>query len=358
MNRTPTKSWITSAFPVPASLMLADTSIEISDGMLRYFQCDRKHGVVIPKDFGTTTFPRLNIEQNEKAKTDATGILREWSSTRKQRIVNSVIHEAEAYVFKISVPTTNPKEIPSAIEALLEENVPIPPSEAVFEYTVIASDEKLNETTVAVSALPKKAVIEHIELLRSGGLVVASLETEARGIARALCPKDDTSVRAVLSISEKHSVVFIAERGSVVFSSSIEVGSRDFDKGIAKIFGVTEEAARVLKHQKASQETEGDAKLFEAILTVSSTIRDELSKVLAYWKSQGKKEREFVDVSEVVLLGSDSMLPGFSQYISSISKLPTRIGSVWTNTQSPEVSLPSLHKIDSLSYAAVIGALL
>lgn len=358
MNRIVHTHFLARAFPIPRSLVLSNTAVDICDGVMRFFSRDQKHGMFIPRDFGTLAFPRLHTSQNDKVKEEAVTILGNWAHARGQKIVNAIIHEDEAYVFKVSVPTSDRSQIRSAIEALLEENVPIPPSDAIFEYTIVARDEKLHESTVAVTALSRASVNEYLDIFKKSGLTVASLDTEARAMAKALFTKDDTNVHAVLAIAERHSVVFIAERGAVVFSSSIEVGSRDFDKAIAKTLNITEDAARTLKHEQAITPAKDEANLFEATLSVSSTIRDELAKVLAYWKAQGKKEREFVDVSEIILLGSDSVNAGFAQYISATSKIPCRIGSVWTNTEGPDKTLPTLHHNDSLDYGSVIGTLI
>lgn len=353
------KNWLTGAFPVPSSLILSNTSVDMSDGLLRFFECSRKRGICIPKDFGTITLPKVRTAPDAgKAREEVSNTIRAWSKERKQKMLHVITHEDEVYVFKVTVPTTNLKEIHSAIEALLEENVPIPPSDCLFEYDVVSSDETLKETTVAVSVISQSAAINYLNLFKEAGVQVVSLETEARAAAKALFTKDETGVHAVLVIARHHSIIFIAEKGSVVFSSSVPAGQIDLTKAIAKTLGITDEEAEKLKKEKASTGNETDMKLFEAMIPVFGMLRDELGKVLAYWKTQGKKERNFTDVSDVILLGRDSLTTGFAQYISSSSKIPAKVGSVWTNTLPPDVSLPKLHKADSLDYAALVGTIL
>jgi Tfp pilus assembly PilM family ATPase len=353
------KSWVRSAFPVPRSLILSDVSLDVSDGTLRYFEFARSRGRLRPRSWGASPFPRIHIgASDEKLKAEAIAALSAWSKERKVRAIRAVIHEDEAYVFKVTMPTADPAEIRPAIEALLEENVPIPPSDAIFEYDIIACDPKLGETTAAVTVLSQKSVSEYLDLFGAAGLDAISLDTESRSLARALFAQSDTGVHAVLAIAERHSIVFIVERGSVVFSSSLEVGSRDLDRAIAKTLGLGEEEARKLKDEKAFAEEGGDMKLFEAMLPVFSTIRDELSKVIVFWKAQAKKERDFKDIEDVVLTGSDSLIVGFSRYVSLTSKTSAKIASVWTNVLSTDEALPMIAKNESLDYGAVIGNLL
>ncbi|MBI5134382.1 MAG: pilus assembly protein PilM [Candidatus Taylorbacteria bacterium] len=353
------KSWLKEAFPVPRLLLPSPVSIDVSDGILRYIEFSRSRGDLRPKAFGTRPFPRFHAgEGDEKAREEAVKALQAWSVETGHKSVHGIIHEDETYAFKLTLPIARRSGIREAIESLLEENVPIPPSETVFEYDILKEDSKIKETQVAVAAISEKSLREYLEIFSEAGLSLISLETESRAAAKALFPKGDAGVHAVLSISPRHSVAFVVMRGAVVFSSSIPVGSIDLDRAIAKTLGVTEGEAAKLKAEKAGGEHEESAKLFEAMLPVLSTIRDELGKVLVYWKTQGRKERDFKDIEDICLIGKDSVVAGFARYISVTSRLPARQGDVWTNVLSAELSLPDLHRDDSLDYAALIGTLI
>ena len=358
MNINSQKKWVMNAFPVPSALVLSNTSVDISDGVLRFFECTRDHGVIAPKDFGTLSFPRLHTDGvQDKTKTEASTILKNWALPRNIKMINALIHEDEAYVFKANLPTTNPKEIRSAVEALLEENVPVPPNDALFEYTIIATDEKLTETAVAVSVLSRTTVNEYLNIFKNAGIGIASLDTESRTLAASLFQSNDTGVHAILSIAKRHSIICIVENSSVVFSTSINVGEVDLIGAVSKTLRITDEAAETLMKDEKTNNKQA-MELFEAMMPVFGTIRDELGKVQVYWKTQGKKERHFSDIADIILVGTSSVTPGFSEYITSISKIPAHVGSVWTNTLSPDISLPRLHKKDSLNYGSLIGALL
>jgi Tfp pilus assembly PilM family ATPase len=353
------RNWLRTAFPVPRSLHLSEVAVYISDGTLRFFEFSRARGRVHPKNFGTLPFPRFHLNAiNEKTREEVVLTLKKWAMEHKYKRVRAVIHEDEAYVFKVTVPTASERELREAIEGVLEENVPIPPSDAVFEYEIMAVDRKSGETTVAVSVLNQTSVLEATEIFEASGLEVVSIDTEARTLARVLFPPHDTGVHAVLSVAEHHSILSIVENGAVVFSSSLKVGAADIDKEIAKAFGITEEAARAMKLEKAYTEIDGDMKLFEAMLPIFSLIRDEIGKVLVYWKGQSKKDPYFRDVSDIVLVGSNSFISGFDRYIAITTKIPARVGSVWTNILSINDTVPKLPRRESLDYGVVIGALL
>ncbi len=356
---TQKKSFIQRAFPVPKSLILSNMAIDTTDDKLRFFELSHNRGTISPKAHGSIPFPHIHLGSlNEKSRLEAVTALSAWAASQKCTNARLVIHEGEAYVFKVSIPTVNHTEMRAAIEGILEENVPVHPSEAVFEFDVISKDTATGTSIVAVSVLSKRPTGEIIDLFNESGIEIISVETEARALARSLFTKDDTDVHAVISINEHHSVVFIVEKGAVIFSSALEVGSADLDKAIAKEFGITEAAAHELKLEKAFTDGDGDMKIFAAMAPVFSIIQDELGKMLVYWRTQNKKNNQVREIKNIVLSGGDTLIAGFSRYISNDAKIPTKIGSVWTNILSVEETVPDILHRDSFEYGTVIGALL
>ncbi|HVU06465.1 MAG TPA: pilus assembly protein PilM [Candidatus Paceibacterota bacterium] len=352
--------FIKRAFPVPKLLVLSNVSVDITDGTLRYFEVSRSKGKVRPKAYGILPFPRIHMsskeEKGDKALAEAAAALKSFADDKRYGAVRVVIHEGDAYVFKLKVPTMSPAEIRPAIESALEENVPIPPSEALFEYDVIAVDEVRGETHVAVSAVSEVVVQQYLDILSSGGLMPVSFETESRSLARALVPQGDKGAHAVLHIHTRHSVVFIVEKGKVVFSSSIEVGSNDLETAVGKTFDVSSEDAKALVSGAPASKQVPDAEFFDAMLPVFSTLRDELGKVIIYFHTEARKNGGAEDVADIILAGSAARVPGLARYVSLSSKVPAKVGSVWTNVLSPDRDLPDLDERSSLDYGSLIGA--
>lgn len=335
-------SFIKKAFPVPKILTLSNVSIDATDGELRFFEFGRKAGSLRPKACGVLPFPRVHGSKNEGVAIEAAAALKDFAASRHYRAVRCLIHEGDAYIFRLKVPTVNPHEIRAAIESMLEENVPISPSETIFEYETISIDYVRGETLVAVSAVSEKVVSEYQRLLESGSLAPVSFDTESHAISRAIIKHGDHGAHAVLCIKARHTVVFVIENGKVTFSSSVEVGSTDLDAARAK--------APVAKGDGTE-----DAQIFDTLLPVFSTLQDELGKVLIYFKTAAKKEAAPMEIQDVILMGSACRIAGFARYISITSQLPVRIGSVWTNLLSPEREVPELDERTSLDYASVIG---
>jgi Type IV pilus assembly protein PilM len=351
-------AFIKRAFPVPRFLLPPRLSVEVCDGCLRFFEFAWRLDSGRPKSFGTLPFPRVNMGKADEDRSAAKTALGTFARERGYGKAHVIVHEAEAYVFCVIVRTLNPGELRTSIESVLEENVPIPPAEAVFEFDVLDVDRMRGETLVAVSVVAQTTLLNYVDLFKSAGILPSSFETEARALSRALFLPSDTSTRIVISVGRNHTTAFIAQGGAVVFSSSIEVGSADIDQSIAQAFGISPDEAALMKDQKGFEGQNEDPKLFLAMSPVLSIIRDELAKVLVYWRSQGRKERDLKEISEIILCGKDASLSGFSRYLSAHSKLPVRLGSVWTGVPLPAGIVPELSLEDSLDYGAVIGGLI
>lgn len=354
------RTFITRAFPVPKLLVLSNVSVDITDGVLRYFEVSRSEGKVRPKAYGVVSFPRVHMSPKEtkvdKAVVEAGTALKAFADANRYQAVRAVIHEGDAYVFKLKVPTTDPAEIRPAIESALEENVPIPPSEAIFEYDVVSVDHTRGETCVAVSAVAEAVVERYLSVLQAGTLAPVSFETESRALARALVAPGDMGAHAVLYVHAHHSVVFIVEKGKVVFSSSIEVGSADLETAVAKTFNASPADAKALVLGGEVKQQIADAELFDSMLPVFSTLRDELGKVIIYFHAEARKNGGVEEIADVILAGSAARIPGVARYVSLSSKVPARVGSVWTNVLSPDKELPDLDERSSLDYGSLIGA--
>ncbi len=326
----------------------------MTDGALRFFEVSRTGDMIKPKSYGSLPFPRLYMGsrggKSDGSMPEGIAALKAFAVERGYQAVRVLVHEGDAYVFKLRVPTLSVAEIGPAIESALEENIPVPPADALFEYGVISVDRIRSETIVAVSVVSEKMVSEYLKIFESSSLVPISFETESRAIARALIRPDDQAVRAVISIKARHSVIFVAEGDKVTFSSSVEVGSSDLSRAVEKAFGAP------LQKQPI------DGELFSAMLPVFAILQGELDKVIAYSKTEAKRTSRgdadggIEDIEEVLLSGSDARIPGFARYISLASKVPVRVGSVWVNILSLDKEVPALDEKSSLDYDSLIGA--
>ena len=351
-------SLLDRAFPVPHALTMSEVALSMHDGELRFAQITHSRGVATPVVFGIVALPELRIDgQDQKTREEVIKKISAFATEHAYKAVRVLIHEDEAYVFPLTVPSIDSSTFKSVIESNLEENVPIPPADALFEYQVVSVDEIRNETTLSVTVLSEKAISTYNNLLKEGGLFPVAYETEARALARALVKKGDDSVHALLHIGRRHSVMAIVEKGVVSFSSSIGVGSLDIVKVVSKSVALSIEDAEKLILEKGFETGKEDMQIFDAGMPVLSTLHDEVGKMLVYWKARNKKGST-APISDILISGKYGLMNGVAKYISVTSQLPVKVGSVWTNILDTQDSPPEISLDDSLDYGGVIGTLI
>ncbi|PJE74564.1 MAG: hypothetical protein COV01_00840 [Candidatus Taylorbacteria bacterium CG10_big_fil_rev_8_21_14_0_10_41_48] len=351
-------SLLNRAFPVPRTLIMSEVSVGIYDGELRFSEVVYSHGSLVPKNFGVIDFPELRMEdQDQKSRDEAIEKLSSFSMEKGYRAVRVLIHEDEAYVFQITVPSTDVSTFTNAVESSLEENVPLSPSDALFEYEIVSTDEERGETLLSVTVVSQKTISSHADILGFGGLFPVSFETEARALSRALVMRGDTGVHALLHIGRKHSFMAIIEKGIVSFSSSINVGSKDIISAVSKSLNMSLPDTEKFILENGFEIGKEDMRIFDASMPVLSTFHDEIGKMLVYWKARSRKG-DVPPISDIILSGKYSLMNGIAKYMSVTSQLPTRVGSVWTNILDPKELPPTLTEQESLDYGSFIGALI
>jgi Tfp pilus assembly PilM family ATPase len=337
---------------------MSEVAIEAHDGELRFSEIGHSHGTPSPRAFGVMSLPEIRLDgQDQKTREEVTKTLSAFTSEYGYRAVHVVVHEDEAYVFPLTISSLDESTFRSAVESSLEENVPIPPANAIFEYQIISSDPVRGETHLSVTVLPDKAVSAYAELLRAGGLFPVSFETEARTLSRALVKSGDGSVHALLHIGRKHSVIAIVENGVVSFSSSVGIGSVDIVSVVSKSLSIPLLEAEKIILDKGFEISKEDMRIFDAAMPVLSTLHDEIGKMLVYWKARNRKGTS-VPIHDIIVSGKYALMNGVVKYISVTSQLPAQVGSVWTNVLNTRELPPELSERDSLDYGSLIGALI
>jgi type IV pilus assembly protein PilM len=273
--------------------------------------------------------------------------------------VNASLSEEKAYLFKTSIPIVPHEEIRGVLEFKLEENVPIPAVDAIFDYTVIREGERTHKDhlDVSVTVLPKKVVETYAGLIVSAGLTPLSFETEAQAVSRAVLPKGDHSACLIVHFGETKTGLFIVSDEVVHFTSTVAIGGANITGAIAKYLSVSTEEAERIKRERAQLADRKNMDLFFSLMNAISALKDEINKLSTYWNTHKEPamSSEERTVKRIILTGRDAGLAGFDDYLSLTLRIPVIVGNVWSNTCTFENYIPPIGSSDALEYAAAIG---
>lgn len=286
--------------------------------------------------------------------------LREADGKRmRDRFVVASLPEEKSFVRVIQLPKVKLQEVDSVIKWELEGNIPLALPDLYFDYEVLDPvADHLDHYDVLVTAFPKSLVDSYVTVLKREGFVLAALELESQAISRAVIedPRGRDAV-IMVDIGATHTGFIIFGGGTIVFTTSIEVGGKDFDEAIMKNLGVSQAEARALKKDVGLDRRFKNGILFEALIPVLSVITDEIKKQFWFYRDHAE-HRHGIDpeIRRIILSGGDANLVGLEKYLSLALKKEVVVARPFVKILNKGGAvLPSLRKNDILRYTTAVG---
>ncbi|MDQ3076136.1 MAG: pilus assembly protein PilM [bacterium] len=342
-------------FPTPSFLEMPSFGLDISDESLKYVELISKNGEIKIGKYGERKIPLGIIESGKIV--EGKKFEEILSLLRKEEGINSVrvsILENQIYLFKLRLEKEGLKSIREAIELSLEEHIPIPAPEAIFDYDLISESDRSAELQVA--AIPVDVIDGYLSAFKNCGIAVNSFELEAQAIARAIVKKGDLDTYMIVDFGEKRTVIFIVSEGIVMFTSTLDIGGVTLNNMIQKNFQVTFEEANKMKKKYGLQRNTVNKELFSVLLNSVSILRDEIVKHFIYWNThKDEDDKSNPMIKKIILCGGDSNLIGLSDYFSVSVKTEVSMANVWVNIVDTEKNIPEIAFKQALSFAAAIG---
>lgn len=340
-------------FPVPRFLDMRAAGIDISFQTVRLIKFSENSAGLKLSSWDEMKIPPGSLyATEEKDRAVLVDVLKKLKEKHKLHFVNVSMPEQEGYVFSLLVNGTTDKEVRQSILFQMEENIPLKPDEAVFDYQIL----KESPLEVVVTAYPKHYVDEAIDLCQKAGLKPIGFYTAADAICRAVVPRGDKKTHIVVNFGARNTGVAIVSKGIVVFTSNLNFGTETLTSAIAKEFGVETAQAEEIKRGEKEMGKKEMTKLLFSFINPISGLRDEVEKVRQYWKSHHNKEKSAdKDIVGVYLCGEDAYIPGLDEYLSGALKLPVNRANVWVNALDFAKQVPGIHARESLNYPSAVG---
>lgn len=342
-------------FSTPKFLEMPSFGMDISDESIKYIELlSTDRGVKVGR-YGEKKIPPGVMELGEiKDPIKLEGLLMALKNELKIRSVRASILESQIYLFKLSLDKDGLESIRSAIELSLEEHIPIPAPEAIFDYDIIGENDKSLE--IQVAAIQKNIIDSYLSVFVNIDLSVHSFELEAQAIARAIIKKADPETYMIVDFGEKRTGIFIVSNGTVMFTSTVDMGGAVLDSMIEKHFKVTGQEAEKMKKQYGLQRNVVNKEMFSVLLNSVSILKDEVAKHFIYWHTHEDEEgKKNPPIKKILMCGGDSNLIGLAEYLSVTMKTEVEMANVWVNVLNTEEDIPSIDYKSALSYGAALG---
>lgn len=344
-----------SSFPPPVFLNLKTAGVDISDSSIKVLGLKQTQYGRIPDFFEERKIAPGTIHQGGIENPESIiKVLTELREKYSLDFIRASLPEEKVYLFQTSVPFSNDEEhILNSIEFQLEEHVPIPPSESIFDYDIIK--EKNNTIEVSVTVFPKTVIANYQSVFKAAGLTPASFVLEGQAVANAVVPNGDTQTYMIVDFGRSRSGISIVKNGVVSFTSTVEVGGNELTEAIKKYFKVDDAEAQKIKNKKGFINNKENEQLYNSLMSTVSALKDEINRHFAYWNTKDANQKEEDKISKIILCGGNASLSGLPEFLSLGIKAPIESAQVWQNAFSYDDYIPTMSHEISLSYATAVG---
>lgn len=342
-------------FPTPKFLAPPSFGLDISDESIKFVELIKTKNGIEMNRYGERKIPTGIIESG-KIK-DSKRMEEILASLRKEEGPKSVrvsLPEEQVYLFNLRLEKLGLENVREGIELSLEEYIPIPAQDAIFDYELLSEDEQ--SLKLQVAAIPKNVIEGYLSVFKNSMISAKSFELEAQAISRAVIKKGDLETYMIVDFGKKRTGIFIASGGVVIFTSTLDVGGVMLSNMIEKNFKISFEEAEKRKREYGLKRNAANTEVFSVLLNGVSVLRDEIVKHFIYWHTHKDEEgKDRPPIKKVILCGGDSNLIGLSEYFSVSIKTKVEMANVWVNIEDTEKYIPDMNANQSLAFAAALG---
>lgn len=274
----------------------------------------------------------------------------------------------------ISLPVMPRKEMYAAVRWEAKKFVPMPIEEMVLDWRLlkdkdgaskglpkeepkvpaIPTDGQVGERSpknlrVLLTAAPKSLVKRYIDVFKTVGLRLVSLETESFALERSLLGGEPGSFM-IVDVGAVATNITITVNSVPLLNRSIDVGGDTITKAIANGLNVDLDRAEQFKRDVGvggSDATGGQ--IPRAIEFVITSIVNEIRYVFNLYRNQGEKP-----IEKIILAGGSAFLTNLPEYLSNTLNMKVIIGDPWARVIYPVDLKPALDEIGP-RFAVAIG---
>ncbi len=353
-------SFAQKTFPTPSIMSFPCVGVDISDTSLKYIQFAREHSSdanLMLTHWGDIEIPVGVIERgNVLDGPKLTAALREMREKSDAKYVNISLPEEHAYLFETSISAGTPfKEIREFLEFRLEENVPLSPRDAYFDYAIVGNAEDGRSKRVAVAVYAKSTIDSYYSVCTEAKVIPLSFEIEAQAISRASVPQGSQGTYMIVDFGKTRMGIGIVHKGVLMYTSTVDVAGTQMSADMRAVLGdLPESELTQIKNTKGLLHTKDNESVAVILEKMAQSIVDELGIRIHYWHSRGidVSERE---IKKIILCGGSANLLGLPEYITEKLEVKAERARVWGNAFSLDTYVPPITRKYSYGYATAIG---
>ena len=216
---------------------------------------------------------------------------------------------SQMVIRKLSVPTTNGKQLEQFIQLEVETGLHLPFEHPVYDSMVTGTGDE--ETEILVFATPREVIQMYVDVVEEAGLKVAGVEISGTALSRLITfgTTREFGETMLIQLEASYLDVYMFRKGHLVFMRTLSLYDLAGDGGeisSLKLDEISAEIARMLNFYQYSLQ-DGEARIEEIIVTG----QDQLRQKLTFELSTSLPE---ILVTEEAFLRTDTQLPADADY--------------------------------------------
>lgn len=246
------------------------------------------------------------------------------------------------------LPKLSTKDLNEAVRLETEQYVPIPIDELYFDAMRISSSGE--EQELLSVATPKRIVDSYLDLANILGLEVAAVEVTNASAGRLFQQSESSDIPSVLlDLGAIMSDITIFDK-SLVVTGAVPGGGDSFTTAISKKLGITEEEAHIVKTKYGLGLSKKQKEITQALTPMLDAMLKETKRMIRYYEERSGSDEQ---VAQVITMGGGANMPGLSEHMTNLLRLPVRTCDPWQNLAFGKLSPPN--SVEKSMYMTVAG---
>lgn len=228
------------------------------------------------------------------------------------------------------------KDLSEAIVTETQQYLPSAIDELYTDYSILASgDSQYRVLTVAVH---KTIVDSYMNLARVLGLEVVAMEPTTSASNRLFGFTDQHEVPTVLIDLGAMSTDITIYDNDLVVSGTVTGGGNQYTNAIKEALAVSFQEAHTIKTKYGLNLSKKQTEIKQALKPLTNEIVKEVRRMVRYYEERINDNNK--KIGQIVLLGGGANVPGLSDYLTDILRLPVRTYDPWNTISFEKLQLP------------------
>jgi len=328
--------------------------LDIGYSGLKVMQVDRSGHKPTVTGYGVATFDTSSIKDG--AIVDPETIAQIAHELFQKNIVGEIttrrvavaIPASRTYNRTLTLPKMPAKDIAEAVRLEAEQYIPVPLDELYMDYTTISRSDK--DIELLAVAVPKKVVDSYLTLTKLLGLEAVTMETTIGAAGRLFVQAEQSDMPTVLiDLGSLSSDITIFDK-TLIVTGTVPGGGDNFTDIIANKLGVSHQEAHVIKTKYGLGFSKKQKDITDGLAPMLEQLGKEIRRMVRYYEERTTTEGK---IRQVVTMGGGANMPGLSEYLTNMLRLPVRMCDPWQHIDFAGLQPPN--SIEKSMYVTVAG---